>query len=263
MVIKLSAPEASGFWEIPVLYEDAHLLALNKPGALPLAPDTAAPERANLIELLHKAIAEAKPWAVNRGISFLMYAHRLDAEASGVLLLARSKAVLSKLLDLFGSERPTLSFIALARGAPIENQFSVEAKVGPHPAKPGLSRIDAMGGKRARTTFEVLERFTGWTLLKCLPLTHRPHQVRVHLGRAGLRLAGDAAYGGKPLWLSSLKPNYHLKPGHTERPLIGSAALHAEQLALAHPVTGSPLSITAPWPKDLLVALKYLRMYAA
>jgi 23S rRNA pseudouridine955/2504/2580 synthase len=73
---------------------------------------------------------------------------------------------------------------------------------------------------------------------------------------------GDELYGGKPLWLSNLKPGYHLKPGHTERPLIGRACLHLEQLALAHPVSGESLTTNAPWPKDLLVALKYLRKYA-
>jgi 23S rRNA-/tRNA-specific pseudouridylate synthase len=146
---------------------------------------------------------------------------------------------------------------------PAEDRFSVEAKIGPYPGRPGLFRVDSRDGKRARTAFEVVERFAGWALVKCAPATQRPHQIRVHLGRPGLRVAGDDIYGGKPLWLSSLKPGFHLKPGHTERPLIGRACLHLEQLVLAHPVTGEPLSINAPWPKDLLVAIKYLRKYAA
>ena len=263
MAIKLSSPEKGGFWEVPVLYEDEQLLALDKPAGLPSSPDKADPDRANLMGLLHKGIADAKPWATSRSLSFLMYSHRLDSEAGGVLLLAKTKLVLTKLLNVFGSEQPSLSFVTLVRGVPAEDRFSVDAKVAPHPAKPGSVRIDSRFGKRARTSFEVIERFAGWALVKCVPLTHRPHQVRVHLGRAGLRLAGDELYGGKPLWLSRLKPAYHLKPGHTERPLIGHACLHLEKLALPHPVTGEPLSISSPWPKDLLVALKYLRKYAA
>jgi len=63
--------------------------------------------------------------------------------------------------------------------------------------------------------------------------------------------------------LSSLKQNYRLKKDQIERPLLDRPALHAEALTLPHPVTGAALSITAPWPKDLNVALKYLRKYAA
>jgi 23S rRNA-/tRNA-specific pseudouridylate synthase len=78
-----------------------------------------------------------------------------------------------------------------------------------------------------------------------------------------LRVVGDKLYGGKPLWLSRLKKNFRLKTGREERPLISRVALHAEQLTLPHPVTGEPVSITSPWPKDLLVALKYLRQFSA
>ena len=108
-----------------------------------------------------------------------------------------------------------------------------------------------------------MERFAGWALVKCVPLTWRPHQLRVHLAYSRLPMAGDEDYRGKPLWLSSLKPDYHLKPNHVERPLLGRPCLHAEQLAFNHPMTGQSLVVNAPWPKDLVVALKYLRKYAA
>jgi RluA family pseudouridine synthase len=261
-VLKLSSPETGGFWEIPILYEDADLLALNKPGVLPLTADLAEPNRPGLMQLLQAGIAENKPWATTRSLSFLRCAHRVDDEDSGILLLAKNKPVLVTLMNVFGSEQPSLSFVTLVQGAPAEDRFLSEGKIGAHPTKPGLMRVDARAGKRARTSFEVIERFRGWTLLKCTPLTYRPHQIRVHLNRQGVRVAGDGSYGGKPLLLSSLKPNYHLKPKHTERPLIGGPCLHAEQLAIAHPVTGQPLLITAPWPKDLLVAKKYLRKFA-
>ncbi|HWI56534.1 MAG TPA: RNA pseudouridine synthase, partial [Bacillota bacterium] len=97
---------------------------------------------------------------------------------------------------------------------------------------------------------------------KCEPLTNRPHQIRVHLRSVGLPIVADPLYGGRPLLLSQIKRAYQLKPNHTERPLIGHLALHAEAFTLAHPVTAAPLTITAPWPKDLTVAVKYLKRYA-
>jgi RluA family pseudouridine synthase len=261
--IKLSSPADREFWEIPVLFEDEHLLALDKPGGLLTSPDRHDPQRPNLMKLLHTAIAGGKPWARERGLNYLMNAHRLDFETSGVILLAKSKPALVALADLFGSEKPRRQYAALVQGTPSSEKFEMTAALAPHPAGSGLMHVDPKSGKHARTVFEVLEKFSGWTLLRCEPLTSRTHQIRVHLRHAGFPTVGDELYGGKPLWLSRLKPNYRLKPGHEERPLISRAALHAEQLALPHPVTGEIVTITAPWPKDLKVAVKYLRQFAA
>jgi RluA family pseudouridine synthase len=262
LVIKLSAPATHEFWEIPILFEDDHLLALDKPARLLTSVDQHAPERPSLIQLLHGAIEQGKPWARARGIAYLMNAHRLDFETSGVLLLARSKSALAALADLFGSQKATTAYLALVQGAPAADPFEIEAKIGPQPNAWGLMRVDARHGKQARSRFTVVEKFSGYTLLRCYPLTNRKHQVRVHLRHAGWPIVSDERYGGQPLLLSRLKAHYRLKPGHTERPLTPSAALHAESLSLPHPVTGAPLTITAPMPKDLMVALKYLRRYA-
>ena len=260
--LKLSSPAARQFWEIPVLFEDASLLALDKPGGLLTSPDRYDPQRPNLMKLLHNAIAAGKPWARERGLNYLMNAHRLDFETSGVILLAKTKPALVALADLFGSEKPLKQYAALVQGTPAEDKFELDAPLAPHPVKTGLVRVDLKNGKRARTVFEVLERLSGWALLRCAPLTGRTHQIRVHLRHAGLPIVGDELYGGKPLWLSRLKPDYRLKRGREERPLISRVALHAEQLTLPHPVTGETLTITAPWPKDLKVAVKYLRQFA-
>jgi len=260
--IKLSAPETHGFWEIPICFEDAHVLALDKPSGLLTSPARQNPEQPSLIQLLHAGIAAGKPWVKEHGVAYLMNAHRLDVETSGVALLAKSKPVLIALANLFGSEKPVREYLALASGTPPEDRFEVDAPLAPHPVKDGLLCVDRRRGKRARTVFVVRERFDGWTLLECQPLTERPHQIRAHLRHLRLPLAGDAPYGGKPLLLSQLKPDYRLKRNEPERPLLGRAALHLGKLALAHPVTGEPLSIGAPWPKDLSVAVKYLRRYA-
>ena len=260
--IKLSSPATREFWEIPVLFEDDHLLALDKPAGLLVSPDRHDPQRPNLMKLLHDAIAAGKPWARERGLDYLMNAHRPDFEASGVILLAKNKPALIALANLFGSEKPVKKYVALVPGQPREDPFAVDAKLAPHPVKTGLICVDPKNGKQSKTEFAVLEKFAGWTLLQCQPLTERTHQIRVHLRYAGLPVVGDNLYGGKPLWLSRLKPNYRLKPGHEERPLLARVALHAEALSLAHPVTGATVTITAPWPKDLKVAVKYLRQFA-
>lgn len=191
-----------------------------------------------------------------------MNAHRLDFETSGVMLLAKNKPALVMLANLFGSEKPGKVYLALVQGAPDKDRFEVDAKLAPHPAQLRLVRVDPKRGKRSLTRFAVLERFAGWTLLQCEPLTGRTHQIRAHLRHVGFPIVGDALYGGKPLLLSRLKQGYRLKPNRTERPLIGRVALHAEKLSLSHPVTGAALTITAPWPKDLNVAVKYLHKYA-
>jgi len=261
--IKLSAPAAGGFWEIPVLFEDESLLALDKPGGLLTSPDRYDAHRPNLMKLLHSGIAAGKPWARERGLNYLMNAHRLDFETSGVILLAKTKPALVALANLFGSEKPLKQYTALVQGTPAKDQFEQDAPLAPHLVKHGLVRVDPKNGKRSRTLFEVLEKFSGWTLLRCEPLTGRTHQIRVHLRHAGLPIVGDERYGGKPLWLSRLKRDYRLKRGREERPLISRVALHAEKLTLPHPVTGETLTLTAPWPKELKIAVKYLRQFAA
>ncbi|MCS7336782.1 MAG: RluA family pseudouridine synthase [Verrucomicrobiae bacterium] len=260
--LKLSWPGTREFWQIEVLFEDEHLLALYKPAGLLTSPDRFDPNRPNLMRLLHEAIAQGKPWAKQRGLTYLMNAHRLDFDTSGVLLLAKSKPVLVKLVELFGSEKPLKQYVALVHGRPSQDHFEVDAKLGPHPALPGVMRVDPARGKKSKTVFDVLEVFSGYTLLKCTPLTGRTHQIRVHLQYAGTPVVGDSTYGGAPLLLSRLKPDYKLKRGQTERPLINRTALHAERLDLPHPVTGERIIITAPWPKDLTVAVKYLRRFA-
>ena len=91
--IKLSSPATRGFWEIPVLFEDAHLLALDKPGGLSVSPDDGSLGQPALMRLLHDGIAAGKPWAGQRNLAYLDPAHRPDSDATGVLLLAKTKGV--------------------------------------------------------------------------------------------------------------------------------------------------------------------------
>jgi len=260
--IKLSSPETREFWEIPVVFEDEHLLAINKPARLLTSPDRYDPNRPNLMRLLHSGVAEGKPWAKARGLTYLANAHRLDFETTGVLLLAKSKPVLVKLANFFGAEKPLKTYIALVQGTPEQDEFEVDAPIAPHPTTVGLMRIEPKRGKKSKTRFTVLTKFRGYTLLKCQPFTGRTHQIRVHLRHVRLPILGDPLYRGGKLFLSEIKRKYRAREGKEERPLISTVALHAEQLALPHPITGEQITISAPWPKDLEVAVKYLKMFA-
>ena len=260
--LKLSAPSIGGLSPVPILWEDEHLLAVDKPACLLTSPDRYDPERPNLMTLLHEGIKQGAAWSRARQLTYLANAHRLDFEASGVLLLARSKPVLLELANQFGNAQPAQLYLALAQGASDRDHFEIDAKLAPHPAIPGRMCVNRHQGKRAVTCVDVLERFRGYTLLHCRPLTGRRHQIRAHLRHVGLPLAGDELYGGRPLLLSRLKANYRLKPHQSERPLIRQAALHAAELRLTHPVTGAGVVISAPWPKDFTVAVKYLRRFA-
>jgi RluA family pseudouridine synthase len=262
VAIKLSSPATREFWEIPVLFEDEHLFALNKPAGLLTSPDPDNESRPSLMQLLHDGITAAKPWAQERQLTYLANAHRPDCETSGVILLAKNKPALVALADLFGSERPLRKFAAIAWGIPEAVKFEVDAKLAPHPLKTAQMCVDQKSGKKSRTEFEVLEQFSDWVLLRCFPFTERKHQIRIHLKHAGFPVVGDEVYGGKKLWLSRLKRDYRLKAGREERPLLARTALHAEELSLPHPVTGETVTITCEWPKDIRVAVKYLRQYA-
>jgi len=261
-VIKLSSPATREFWPISVLYEDDQLLVIDKPARLLTSPDRYDPARPNLMRLLHAGIAEGKPWAAARKLNYVANAHRLDFETTGVLLLAKERTALVTLANQFGSEIPRKTYVALTQGCPKEEHFTVNRPLAPDRFQPGLMRV-SRSGKKSVTEFSVRERYRGAALIEARPSTGRTHQIRVHLAEAGFPVMADRLYGGNQLLLSSLKRGYQRSREEFERPLISTLALHAWQLELPHPATGKLIRFEAPWPKDLQVALKYLRRYAA
>jgi 23S rRNA-/tRNA-specific pseudouridylate synthase len=120
----------------------------------------------------------------------------------------------------------------------------------------------ARDGKKSLTRFQVVDRFGGVSLIECRPVTGRTHQIRVHLKAAGFPILADPLYGdGATILLSQLKRGYRGKDDEEERPLTPRLALHAWKIELPHPVTGEPIAIEAPLPRDLEVALKLLRKH--
>lgn len=250
------------FHTIEVLHEDTDLIAINKPAGMLTAPDRWDRARENLMSLLQSGIRQGRPWAVERGLTYLANVHRLDAGTSGILLLARSRQALTQLADQFRQRHTRKTYTALVEGAPPEPEMEIHLPLAPSLKHPGLSEVNRTRGKPAHTRISVLERFRGYTLVQAEPATGRLHQIRVHLREIGCPLVADSDYGsGLPLLLSRLKKRYKLKP-EGERPLLARPALHAGRLELIHPSSGEPVVISAPWPKDLTVAVKYLRLFA-
>ncbi len=248
---------------IEVLHEDDDLIAVNKPAGMLTAPDRWDRHRQNLIGLLHTGIRDKRPWAIERTLTYLANVHRLDAGTSGVLLLARSKRALVQLAAQFKQRQTRKAYLALVEGTPLQPEMDIHLPLAPSLRHPGLSEVNQALGKPALTRISLLENFRGYSLLRAEPLTGRLHQIRVHLREIGCPLVADPDYSnGLPLLLSRLKKRYKLKP-EGEKPLLARPALHAEQLEIRHPSTGEPIVITAPWPNDLTVAVKYLRRFAA
>jgi 23S rRNA pseudouridine1911/1915/1917 synthase len=260
--IKLADRDRDVVWELPILFQDPQVLALNKPPGPDLTAQPGHPEIPALLPLLHEAIAAGKPWTLKLELDYLSPAHRLEPQTSGVQILARSHTVLVELARQFGSATVRQHYLALVRGGPPENRFELDARLSPHPEHVGQMRADSKEGKRCRTQFELVERFRGYSLLRCLPSPGRPGQIGAHLRHARFPLVADPYRGGAGIFLSQLKRDYEPKKGQEERPLIGRPALHLEKVELEHPVGGELLSVTASLAKDFKVALKYLRMFA-
>jgi 23S rRNA pseudouridine1911/1915/1917 synthase len=238
---------------ITILHEDDDLLVLDKPAGLLAVPDRFDKTRPNIMSLLETA--RPGEWLTN--------VHRLDFNTSGVFVVVKRQEAFRELARQFRERETKKQYVAVAQRIPPESPMTIDLPIGPHPKFRGLARIDHSRGQEARTIVEIQEKFRGYSLLKVNIETGRMHQVRVHLQAIGCPLIGDTDYGGEPLLLSQIKKSYKPKEEETERPLLDRPALHAEQLTFAHPTTGLPLSLVAPWPKDLTLAVKYLRKFAA
>jgi len=248
-----------------ILLEDEFLLAVDKPCGLPVAGGR-GPTLMGLIR--------------GRFGDHVANVHRLDDEASGIVLCARTKPALDFLSGQFQSKTVRKGYAALvailgadrlgAAAAPVRDTaaalptgFAVDLPLGEDAGRPGAMRIvRGRAGKPSITEFRVLESFGRFALLECRPVTGRTHQVRVHLAAAGAPVLNDGLYGDpdSPLLLSGLKRRY--KGKGEERPLITRLALHAVSLGFIHPASREPVEISSPLPEEFEIALKYLRRFA-
>ena len=253
----------------PIIHEDAALVAFDKPSGLLVAPDRWDKSRENLMDMVHARLGRQ-----------VANVHRLDADTSGVLLCAKTKAALDFLSGQFQSKTVARIFHALVVTLPLEralqavapartadglmpDAFTIDLAIGEDERQPGRMRIfEKRGGKPSVTDCRTLERFRGFVWVECRPQTGRTHQIRVHLAAAGVPMLGDPLYGDPTieLRLSAFKRGY--KGFADEKPLLRRLALHASELTFTHPVTRAPHTLQAPLPHELEVALKYLRKFA-
>ncbi|MDD3179104.1 MAG: RluA family pseudouridine synthase [Opitutaceae bacterium] len=234
----------------PIIHEDETLVAFDKPSGLLVAPDRWNKAREHLVGLVH---AKFGPHVAN--------VHRIDADTSGVVLFAKTKAALDSLSGQFQGKTVAKLYHALVGGQPEADQFTVDLVLKEDEARPGRMCVVKKHGKASVTEFRVVGRFGRFSLLDCRPLTGRTHQIRVHLAASGLPILNDPFYGdGSLLLLSDLKRGY--KNRDQEQPLIRRLALHAGELTFTHPASGERMTVQAPLPNDFAVALKYLRRFA-
>ena len=259
-VIRLFTPDKSRSWVFPVLFEDDHYIALDKMTHMAVTHSQLYPDRPSLLQLIQHAVDSEARWVAKRGTRYFGFAYRIDFETSGITLFCKSSEARQKIGDLLGANEERREFHCFIHGTPKEESFEIVAKIGWVPGRPEIMRAGKRG-KHALTRFEVVERFAGVTLLKCLPDTDRKHQIRTHLQHAKLPLVGDAYYGGELLLLSKIKPNYRPRRDGTEQPLLDRTALHYSRLSFTHPFTDGPVAIESPLARDMQVAVKYLRKY--
>ena len=220
--------ELPGVEPIPILYEDRSVLAIDKPRGWMLVPFSWQKTDRNLQAALVSSIAAGDFWARSRGLKFLRCAHRLDAETTGILLLAKSMGGLDAYGNLFENRRMDKAYLAIVHGWPKHEEWICHLKLAQDPNRIGRMKIDSRRGKAAETRFRVLQSLDAFTLIKAQPLTGRTHQIRVHLAEAGLPVVGDELYGPR---LARSAPGLGLR---------------AVQLAYADPFTRRRVEIRAP-----------------
>lgn len=234
----------------PVIYEDESLVAFDKPSGLLIAPDRWDKSRANLMAMVQERMGH--------GVANV---YRLDADASGIVLCAKTKPALDFLSGQFQSKTVRKIYHAIVVAQPPLAEYTVDFVLKQDEAAPGRMCVVKRHGKASVTEFRVAERHGRFAWLECRPLTGRTHQIRVHLAASGTPILNDPLYGDDTiLLLSDLKRRYKGRAG--ERPLIRRLALHASELDFMHPATRERVSLRSGLPNDLAVALKYLRRYA-
>lgn len=235
--------------EVPILYEDPHLIAVNKPPGIPVHP-TARYHASTVVKLLEAA----------RPGDHLRLSHRIDRETSGALLLART-AEADRLVKIQFEERHTVDkhYVAITWGWPEQDHFRVELPLEIDPASKlkVKMRVAREGeGLASRTGCEVLGRRTHpetgrrYALVRCHLETGRQHQIRLHLAALGLPLVGEKLYGADEGFFTRGADGV-LTDADRASLELPRHALHAERLALDHPISGARLLIEAPLPADL------------
>jgi 23S rRNA pseudouridine1911/1915/1917 synthase len=220
--------------DFEVIFEDEHLLVINKPVGLVVHPAPGNWRGTLLNGLLERDLkAVLLPRA---GI-----VHRLDKDTSGLMVVARTRLVMDALVEKIAAREVNRLYLALGNrpwSGPKERDVS--ESIGRDPRnrlRMAVVSLDNQNGKTAKTTFKLLQNCEQGCLVLCRLHTGRTHQIRVHMAHLGHPLVADSVYGGM------------------QAAGMSRQALHAEQLAFEHPITGQAMHFVAPLPEDLKQAL--------
>lgn len=230
---------------VPLLYEDDHVLIIDKPPGLlsvPSGPHVHGEDTALL--RVKDYVARLRPRQPYVGLI-----HRLDRDTSGALAFALDPETRQALIALLSAHRVDRRYLALVRGEPRENRGRIEAAL--HEAYEGGKRRVARPGEPSRpavTHWDVRERLGTAALLELRLETGRQHQIRVHLAHLGHPVLGDRVYGGDR------------EPAGAPR--VPRQMLHAERLGFDHPTLEAPVRAVSPLPADFEEALRILRRRA-
>jgi len=220
---------------VPVVYEDEHLLVLDKPAGLVVHPGAGVREGTLVGQLLSLGAAGGadpeRPGVV----------HRLDRDTSGLLVAARSEAAHGALQEAIRRREIERRYLALVRGAPRSRTGRIDAPIGRDRRDPTRRSLDTDEPRDAVTHFEVLETMSERALLDVRLETGRTHQVRVHLAAIDLPVSGDAQYGVR---------------GDLG---LDRQFLHAHRLRFSHPLTDGEVDVESPLPPELRTALEQAR----
>lgn len=226
-----------------ILWEDDSLVVINKPAGISTLADRVAD--INIHDLAKK---------VYPGVQVC---HRLDKDTSGALILAKDSESYKEISRQFESREIKKVYHAVVDG--LHDFKDLKTSKSLYQTGRGKSRVSSRG-KPSMTIFNTLTTYKYHTLIECLPVTGRTHQIRAHLRFVNAPIVGDLEYGGKSLFLSQLKKNYNLKKFTEELPLIKRMALHAFSIQFKA-ISGKILKIEAPYPKDFKVLIKNLEKY--
>jgi 23S rRNA pseudouridine1911/1915/1917 synthase len=230
---------------IDVVYEDAHLLVVNKPAGLVVHPGAGTP-RGTLVNAL---LGRVRDLSGVGGVLRPGIVHRLDRGTSGLLVVAKDDATHRALAAQFAGRSVEKEYLALVVGVPRARAGELRTPIGRDPVHRQRMSVRSKMGREARTSWRLEEAFDGAALLRVRIHTGRTHQIRVHLASSGHPVAGDTTYGS----------HSRREPTRDALRELTRPALHASRLSFVHPSSGERVSFEAPLPADLEHVLARLR----